>query len=440
MTTAAENKLLTETKAGTPMGELMRQFWIPAAKSSELVADGDPVRLMLLSEKLIAFRDSSGRIGIMDHRCPHRCASLFFGRNEEDGIRCVYHGWKFDVDGNCLDMANVPPAQDFKQKVKAKAYKATERNGLVWVFMGDQENMPGLPEIESTMLPEDQVDIHFVLREANWLQGAEGEFDTSHIGFLHFGTVMKAAFEDGNANRFAVANRAPEYESAETDYGQAYAAYRPAEDGETYWRFGQFLFPFWTMPPIASIDKNILTRAYVPIDDENSMIVIIEKKDVMSSEVPPEGERHPGHPGVAVSGDYLPGTTDWNGRWRLPENRANDYLIDRDMQRTQNFSGMLGFVLQDQMVTESMGPIVDRTFEHLAPSDIMITRVRHQLVRAAAEFEASGKLPPCAADPAIFASARGGFFVEKDSVAWLDAYRDQMAAAPLRLAGEEAAE
>ena len=150
--------------------------------------------------------------------------------------------------------------------------------------------------------------------------------------------------------------------------------------------------------------------------------------------------RHPGHPGAAVSGEYLPSTTGWDGRWRLLEYRANDYLIDREMQRTQNYFGMLGFVLQDQMVTENMEPIVDRTFEHLVPSDIMITRVRRQLVRAAAEFEASGKLPPCAADLDIFAAARGGFFVEKDSVAWLDAYRDQIAAAPLRLTGEEAAE
>jgi len=136
MTSHAENDILTQTGPGTPMGELMRQYWMPALKSSELIADGDPVRFMLMAEKLIAFRDSSGRIGVMDHRCPHRCASLFFGRNEEDGIRCVYHGWKFDVDGNCLDMANVPPHQDFKHKVKTKAYKAEERNGVVWVVYG----------------------------------------------------------------------------------------------------------------------------------------------------------------------------------------------------------------------------------------------------------------------------------------------------------------
>ncbi len=130
MTTTAEAEILTRTGPGTPMGEMMRQYWIPAAASGELVADGDPVRLMLLGEKLIAFRDSSGSVGVMDHRCPHRCASLFFGRNEEGGIRCVYHGWKFDVDGNCLDMANVPPHQDFKQKVKPRLMRRA--NGPAW--------------------------------------------------------------------------------------------------------------------------------------------------------------------------------------------------------------------------------------------------------------------------------------------------------------------
>jgi phthalate 4,5-dioxygenase len=131
MTSQSENELLTRIGSGTPMGVLMRQYWVPACLSSELRADGDPLRLMLLGERLIAFRDSSGRVGVLDHRCPHRCASLFFGRNEEGGLRCIYHGWKYDVAGNCLDMPNLPADQDFRQKVKAKAYKVAERGGLV---------------------------------------------------------------------------------------------------------------------------------------------------------------------------------------------------------------------------------------------------------------------------------------------------------------------
>ena len=159
MVTPRDSQILTQVDDGTMMGNLMRKYWIPAAKSSELVADGDPIRLMLLGEKLVAFRDNSGKVGVMDHRCPHRCASLFFGRNEEGGIRCVYHGWKFDVDGNCLDMPNVPEKQKFKHKVHSKAYQTRESNGLIWVFMGDQQNVPALPGIEPALLEEGEVRI-----------------------------------------------------------------------------------------------------------------------------------------------------------------------------------------------------------------------------------------------------------------------------------------
>ena len=154
MLTTAANEMLTRTGPGTPMGNLMREYWIPACLSSELKSDGEPMRLMLLGEQLIAFRDTDGRVGIMEHRCPHRCASLFFGRNEEGGLRCVYHGWKFDVEGNCVDMPNVPPAQDFKHRIKAKSYKVVERAGFVWTYMGKREQPPELPNVEILMMPE----------------------------------------------------------------------------------------------------------------------------------------------------------------------------------------------------------------------------------------------------------------------------------------------
>src|SRR3974390_2625810 len=154
MTSVAEGRELTQIGPGTVMGELIRQYWIPAAQSAELVRDGAPIRLMLLGEKLIAFRDTEGRVGVMDQRCPHRCASLFLGRNEEGGIRCIYHGWKFDVDGNCLDMPNVAPAQRFEDKVKAKAYKVNERGGVIWVYMGARAEAPPMPMIEATLIHE----------------------------------------------------------------------------------------------------------------------------------------------------------------------------------------------------------------------------------------------------------------------------------------------
>src|SRR6202012_4403107 len=167
ITTAKEGMELTRVGAGTVMGELMRCYWMPALMSSELVADGPPVRLMLLGERLIAFRDSEGRVGVMDHRCPHRCASLFLGRNEEGGLRCIYHGWKFDVEGNCLEMANVPPHQDFKEKVKAPASRARERNGVIGLYMGPGEP-PGLPGFRANLVPEDQVSIQLTQAECNW--------------------------------------------------------------------------------------------------------------------------------------------------------------------------------------------------------------------------------------------------------------------------------
>jgi phthalate 4,5-dioxygenase len=148
MTTTIEGAELTRIGPGTVMGDLMRQYWLPVALSSELQRDGAPIRLMLLGEKLIAFRDSLDRVGVMDHRCPHRCASLFLGRNEEGGIRCIYHGWKYDVAGNCVDMPSVPPQQDFSRKVKARAYKTFERCGLVWVYMGSRAEAPPLPALE----------------------------------------------------------------------------------------------------------------------------------------------------------------------------------------------------------------------------------------------------------------------------------------------------
>ena len=189
MLTAANNEMLTRVGPGTPMGNLMREYWTLACLSSELKADGEPMRLMLLGEQLIAFRDTDGRVGIMEHRCPHRCASLFFGRNEEGGLRCVYHGWKFDVEGNCLDMPNVPPAQDFKHRIKAKAYKVVERAGFVWTYMGSRKEAPPLPNVEVLMLPEEERITRVHQRECNWFQSLEGDIDTSHFGFLHVGGV-----------------------------------------------------------------------------------------------------------------------------------------------------------------------------------------------------------------------------------------------------------
>ncbi len=437
MTTAAENEILTRTGPGTPMGELMRQYWVPAAQSSELAADGEPMRLMLLGEKLIAFRDTSGRIGVMDHRCPHRCASFFFGRNEENGITCTYHGWKFDTDGNCVDMANVPAHQDFKEKVKAKAYKAAERNGLIWVYMGKKKKAPPLPAIEACLFPEGEVQYTFISRECNWLQSAEGEWDTSHFGFLHFGAAKRKDF-GSDIGQYAVNERAPEYKVKNTDYGAMYGAYRPGDRGKTYWRVAHFLFPFWSLAPLTDIGENFRARAWVPIDDEHSMQIMIDGVPLASRALSAEGALLPGASRIF---HYEPRTTDWYGRYRRADNMSNDYNINRDLQRSGvSYTGIDGIQLQDQAIQESMEPIVDRTFERLAPSDIMISQIRRRLIRAARAYKKDGTLPKSVKDPAVYAGARGGYYQAAKKDDWQEAYKKQLAKAPLRLGKAQAAE
>jgi len=425
MTSQVENDILTQTGPGSAMGELMRQYWMPALKSSELITDGDPVRFMLMSEKLIAFRDTSGRIGVLDHRCPHRCASLFFGRNEEDGIRCVYHGWKFDVEGNCLDMANVPPAQDFKHKVKAKAYKATERAGLVWVYMGDANNVPELPAIEATLLGEAEVTINFAQRECNWLQALEGDIDTSHFSFLHAGSVKMDDLPDGTLGRFQLLNKAPELNADDTPWGTMYTAFRPADPGETYWRIANFMFPCWTMQPNGDFSHHVHARAWVPMDDTHVMFVQINWSGMKRGlSLTKTGDPIPG--GSTLGIEHLPNTTDWLGRYRLARNAGNDYLIDRDAQASDEiYTGITGIFEQDQAITESMGGIVDHEFERLAPSDQMITNTRRRILGAIKGME-KNTAPPGVRDPEIYLGARSGHFVTSDDLDWHKAFQSQL--------------
>jgi len=320
---------LVRVGPGTAMGGLMREYWLPAAMSSELERDGAPLRLLLLGEKLIAFRDSSGRVGVMDHRCPHRCASLFLGRNEENGIRCVYHGWKYDIEGNCVDTPNLAGNPDFKNRIKAKAYKSVERNGLLWVYMGARKEAPLLPEIEATLLPESEVQISFVQRECNWLQALEGDIDTSHFGFLHAGGVDPEDVPEDSLFRHTVTNRAPDYHVADTEVGTMYAAYRDGGPGQTYWRFANFMLPFWTQTPQGKFATHLHNRAWVPMDDHHTMFVSIRwRHEPAFVTDDKDGKLMPGFGRVF---DHLPNTTEWYGRWRLKGRPENDWLVDRDM-------------------------------------------------------------------------------------------------------------
>jgi phenylpropionate dioxygenase-like ring-hydroxylating dioxygenase large terminal subunit len=429
MATAKDSEILTRVGPSTPMGELMRQYWIPAAMSRELRSDDPPMRLILLGERLIAFRDSSGKIGVMDHRCPHRCASLFYGRNENGGIRCVYHGFKYDVDGNCLDMPNVPAQYDYKNKIKAKAYKTLERNGLIWVYMGPRTEPPDLPMLEPTLLREDQVVMFFSQRDCNWLQALEGDIDTSHLGFLHWGSVNADDLPEENIARYALANRRPELKVTTTDFGTMYGAWRQAE-GKIYWRFSPFAFPFWTMPPEGHFSQHLITRAWVPLDDYHTMMVNLAWKGnaprsraLKNGKLPAGFEDRPEQGSSAArSIDFLPNTTDWFGRWRLRQNASNDYEIDREVQHTKSFTGIPGIHAQDQAITESMGPIVDHEFEHLGHGDQMIIQTRRRLVQAALALQNDGKVPPAVDHPELYLKAYAGDLVTDEQRDAFDLY------------------
>ncbi|HEX9471784.1 MAG TPA: Rieske 2Fe-2S domain-containing protein [Bradyrhizobium sp.] len=430
MTTQLEGTELTRVGPATMMGELMRQYWIPACLSSELTRDGAPRRLMLLGEKLIAFRDSASRVGVMDHRCPHRCASLFLGRNEENGLRCVYHGWKFDTEGNCVDMPSVPPSADFKHKVKAKAYKTIERAGLIWVYMGAQANTPPMPALETLLVPEDEIGVTCIQRDCNYLQALEGDIDTSHFGFLHAGHIDPDELPEDHPIRHAVTNRAPEYHIADSPWGTQYAAYRPVGPGRVYWRFANFLFPFWTQQPQGEFARLVHARAWVPLDDHHTMFYYLWWK---------HGSALPAQPRPLFNGlkplggarpdlEFLPDSTDWLGRWRPAANESNDWHIDREAQSSNAiYSGIDNIHLQDQAVTESMGGVTDHDFEHLAPSDQMVTRTRRRLLLAARALRDRGVLPPGIEDAEVFRAARSGYFTSEDNSPWQDLYAKALA-------------
>ncbi|HUH86215.1 MAG TPA: Rieske 2Fe-2S domain-containing protein [Stellaceae bacterium] len=440
MSKARDRDELTRVGPGTVMGEFMRQYWIPAALGSELKADGDPMRLLLLGEKLLAFRDSAGRVGVMDQRCPHRCASLFLGRNEENGLRCVYHGWKFDTTGACVDMPSVPPEQDFKHKVRAKAYPTAERNGIIWVYMGQRQQVPPLPAIEASLLPQSDMTQQLVQRRCNWLQALEGDIDTSHFGFLHMGSVEADELNPEDVLRYTIMNRAPDYHVDDAPWGTTYAAFRPADPGQIYWRVANFLFPFWTQTPAGAFPTHVGARAWVPMDDEHTMFVHLHWKAASPSLPMARADGTlPLH--LSRFNDYLPNDTGWYGRWRLRANPDNDWEIDRAAQRDgRSYTGIGNIHLQDQAITESMGGIADHEWEHLGPSDRMITRTRRRLLQAARAWQADGAVPPGVDDPLLYLQARSGFFLSEEGLDWREAWQRQVAAAARPVGLPQAAE
>jgi nitrite reductase/ring-hydroxylating ferredoxin subunit len=396
-----DNELLCRVGRGTPMGRLMRRFWLPALLEEEVAKpDGAPVRLRLLGEDLVVFRDTDNRVGIISAYCAHRRAGLFFGRNEKNGIRCVYHGWKYDVDGKCMDVPSEPVDTGYKNRVKITAYKSAVRGGVVWVYMGNPDDMPELPDFEWARLPKMQRTVTKRMQRTNWTQAVEGGIDSSHVSFLHGHTTKVSSgvnFQDSDEVwKYLEMDQHPVFSVNEADYGLLIHARRNAEPGTYYWRITQFLLPFYTLTP-PTVDPQdsegaaYYGHAWVPIDDENCW--------TWSFHANPKGEFS------EREREYFGGR---NGFWGPVDehympllNMENDYRIDREKQRTENFTGIAGIQNQDAAVQESMGPIVDRTEEMLGHSDLAIVRFRRRLLRAAREME-QGRPPKAAQGGALY--------------------------------------
>jgi phenylpropionate dioxygenase-like ring-hydroxylating dioxygenase large terminal subunit len=397
MLTAEDNAVLTQVGPGTPMGNLLRRYWMPVLLSNEIAQpDGPPVRAHILGEDLVAFRDSGGRAGVFRQACPHRGASLFFGRNEEAGLRCVYHGWKFDVTGACVDMPSEPAESNFKTKVRITAYPTHESGGIVWAYFGPPQTTPAFRDFGSEGLTPDQYRASKVRVECNWVQSMEGNLDTSHISWLHQYHAASGIPDDGSDQPGVPSNlmsiriwehdRAPRIEVQDEWYGYRYAGLRSTPNGHTHVRVTAYIFPFTTVVAAIPLGIGAGGGLFVPIDETSCWRFGLGVQ-------PPVHERpaHIGQPLFSLMpyGFERPD----NGISPRGYNAANDYQVDRELQRTTSFSGIPDFVSQDHAVQESMGSILDRTREHLGTSDRAVIRMRQQLVRAARDL-ANGLEPP----------------------------------------------
>jgi phthalate 4,5-dioxygenase len=408
-----ENELITRVGPGTPMGNFMREYWVPAMLSSEApTPDSDPVRILLLGEQLIAFRDSNGKVGLLANNCPHRGASLFFGRNEEAGLRCVYHGWKFDTDGNCIDMPNEPAESDFRTKVKAVAYPTIERGGIVWTYLGPRKEPPPLPDLEGNMQPGAEEFVRATQLNSNWLQIMEGDIDTSHVAFLHYGGLKAEDQIPGSFSELQLREKTAHYEVVDTEGGAAYGARKSAGPDQVYWRIAQWCFPFYTFTPPGVLGTKKGGNARVPIDDEHTISYSMVS-----------GRNRPGGASPIVRGPQLANSSDWHGRFRPEQSLENDFRIDREAQRhntgSEGYTGISGIAMQDAAMTGSMGPIYDRSREHLGTTDAMIIRVRRRLIAAVQAHMTHGVTPPGVDDPQAYRVRSGGVFLSPDAD-WVD--------------------
>ena len=389
MLSVEDNELLTRTAAGTPMGAFVRRFWLPFLLADELMPDGPPLRVKLLGERLVAFRATDGRIGLVDEFCPHRRAPMFFGRNEEDGLRCVYHGWKFDLGGACVDMPSEPPDSLFKSKVTITAYPVREKAGVLWAYLGPPGTEGDIPHHEWMDVPESHRFLGRWEQHSNFVQAIEGELDSAHLSSLHQPIEAPDAPKASSFGAYLREDGAPRWMIRERDFGLSVTARRNADDGLGYCRTNQFLLPFGSL--IApDPGRQRMMRIWVPMDDETTQVIGVNyysDKPLSDDDLAALRAGEIGFPSL------IPGTH------RPQANRGNDYMMDRNVQRTSTATGIRGIRVQDLAMVEGLGPIVDRSREHLGSSDSALIAMRRLLLRGATTLRDTGAVP---------AAVRGG--------------------------------
>jgi phthalate 4,5-dioxygenase oxygenase subunit len=416
MLSETDNVLLTRTGPKTPMGGLFRRFWHPVLLIAELPEpDGAPVRITILGEDLRAFRATDGSVGLVSPRCPHRGADLFFGRNEDGGIRCAYHGWKFAPDGRCLALPTMDPGparERAEQNVHLLAYPTIEAGGFIWAYLGPREHMPERPEFEFLALPASHVFVSKKLQQCNWAQSCEGGLDTAHFSFLHMAVsdaadvttrLMTKVSSSTDTVRWMRDDGAPRFTIAEHPAGLVLGAARRGDPGQNYWRISQFLMPNHGLAPNAFPGENYHGQCWVPIDDTSCWI----HNYTWNPERPlTEAERARFGAGAGVHAEvdtqYVP-----------IRRRENDYLIDRTKQKFENYTGIEGVSEQDACIQDSQGFIADRTSEHLGPTDLGVIRFRRLMLEAVRALD-NGEPPRAVAHPEAYRVRSGGAVAPSD--------------------------
>ncbi|SDC48093.1 Rieske 2Fe-2S domain-containing protein [Paraburkholderia lycopersici] len=384
-----DNEKLCRVGPGTPMGEAFRRLWIPFLLPEELKADGSPLRVRLLGEDLIAFRDTEGKLGLLDRYCPHRRVDLFYGRNEHCGLRCPYHGWKFDTTGRVTEMPAEPENSQMLQDTRIKSYPIIEWGGAIWAYMGDPACKPETPPLmEWATVPDSHRYVTKRLQRTNYAQGVEGGIDSSHVGILHSRLdpeKVELPFKQRQVSPistvpYLASDTAPKFFVRPTRHGMTIGARRNATDDSYYWRITQFLLPFYTMIAPNKEGGVVMGHSWTPIDDYNCWVFTM----TWNSERPlSEDERDNG----AVHAD-----TKNDGSYEPLVDASSDYGLDREVQRLHSMTGIHGIGMQDTAVQESMGPIVDRSLENLGSGDAAITRFRRQLLSIANELAETGQV------------------------------------------------